>query len=350
MTAPTPRIGLVLGGGGLKGFAHLGVLRVLEQRGITPVRYAGSSIGGLVAAAYASGTTLAALERRARILTRKDLFRVNTAGIARNLLRSPSFYAAEPLQALIAQIVPDITFDALPLPVIVNTVDLERAHQIGWGAPGFRHASVRQAVYASCALPGFFPPGMVEGRTCADGGTVDNLPVTFASQDVDLLIAVDVGSNEVQLATQITEQGVGSIFMRAATLMMRTLQGWPLQNWHGPPLILIRPRVNHLGWFNFENIPNLIEAGEQAAREALACLPQALTASGGVFPQSTVKVEVVKARCTGCGSCLGLAPRYMQRAADGLAEAREQRFLWSPCDGDFVSQCPTGAILVTRKG
>jgi NTE family protein len=349
MSTSRPRIGLVLGGGGLKGFAHLGVLRVLEQAGIVPTRYAGSSIGALICAAYASGTTLAALERRAMALTRKDLFRVNTAGIARALLRSPSFYAAEPLTTLISQIMPDVRFDTLPVPVIVNTVDLERAQQLGWGAPGFTHARIRDAVYASCALPGFFPPGVVEGRTCADGGTVDNLPVTFASQDVDLLIAVDVGSNEVQLATQITEQGVGSIFMRAATLMMRTLQGWPLHNWQGPPLVLIRPRVNHLGWFSFENIASMIDAGERAAREALACLPQALAADGGVFPRSTVKVEVVPHRCTGCGSCLGLAPKWMQRSADGKAEPRASRFDWSPNDGDFVTQCPTGAILITKQ-
>ncbi|HYW50938.1 MAG TPA: patatin-like phospholipase family protein, partial [Gemmatimonadaceae bacterium] len=235
MTADRPRIGLVLGGGGLKGFAHIGVLEVLHAAGITPTVLAGSSIGSLIASAYALGTPVARMRERALALRRKDLFRVNAGGFARGLLRSPSFYYGEPLQELIAAVIPDRRFDQITQPLLVNTVDLEGGMQVMWGSPGFRHASIRDAVYASCALPGFFPPAVVGGRICVDGGTIDNMPVKAVAEGLDLLIAVDVGNSEVEHATDVTAEGIASIFMRSATLMMRTLQGGPLGEWSGPP-------------------------------------------------------------------------------------------------------------------
>jgi NTE family protein len=348
MTADRPRIGLVLGGGGLKGFAHIGVLEVLHAAGIEPVLMAGSSIGSLIASAYALGVPVPTMRARALQLKRKDLFRVNASGFARGFLRSPSFYAAEPLRALIANVLPEQRFDQLTLPLLVNTVDLERGMQVVWGAPGFRNASIRDAVYASCALPGFFPPGQVAGRTCVDGGTVDNMPVMVVPTDLDLIIAVDVGNSEVQLATDITEQGVASIFMRAATLMMRTLQGWPLSNWNRPPLLLIRPRVSQYGWFAFDKIPTIIAAGAQAAVDALNSIPAALSAGHGIFPRHRARVDVVRERCTGCGLCVALGPHAMRLDASGKAVPVQTEFDWSPVDGDFVAQCPTGAILLDR--
>lgn len=346
--APAPRIGLVLGGGGLKGFAHLGVLKVLQEAGIRPSLFAGSSIGALIAAAYGAGAPLPFLVERAQALTRKHLFRVNTAAIARAGLKAPSFYAAEPLMALIASVVPPWKFDELAVPVLVNTVDLERGMQVVWGSPGFAHVSMRDAVYASCALPGFFPPGRVGHRTCVDGGTCDNLPVSWAALGVDALIAVDVGNSEIQLAADIVTEGLGSIFMRSATLMMRTLQHWPLRAWHGPPLLLIRPPVNQYGWFNFTEIGTIVAAGEAAAREALPALDAALRAGRGVWPRRPVQVEVVRERCTGCGICLALAPGTMQRDEGGKVIPVQPVFDWSPADGDFVAQCPTGAIVARR--
>jgi NTE family protein len=348
MTGNRPRIGLVLGGGGLKGFAHIGVLEVLHAAGIEPVVIAGSSIGSLIASSYALGTSVLTMRARALALRRKDLFRVNTSGFTRGL-RAPSFYADEPLRALIAGVLPDVRFDQMAQPLLVNTVDLEGGMQVVWGSRGFQHASVRDAVYASCALPGFFPPGMVANRVCVDGGTVDNMPVSVAAQNVDLLIAVDVGNSEVQRATDISAEGIGSIFMRSATLMMRTLQGWPLSNWNGPPLVLIRPRVSQYGWFNFEKIPLLISAGVEAARDALDAIPVALEAGHGIFPRRRVRLDVVQDRCTGCGQCVAMAPYAMRvRDQDGKAEPVASEFHWGPPDSDFVAQCPTGAIVMDR--
>jgi len=344
MTGNRPRIGLVLGGGGLKGFAHIGVLDVLQRAGVTPVLMAGSSIGALIASAFALGTPVSKMRERALSMRRKDLFRVNASGFARGLLRSPSFYTADPLRALIAAVIPDRRFDQLANPLLVNTVDLEGGMQVMWGSPGFRTASIREAVYASCALPGFFPPGIVGGRVCVDGGTVDNMPVTAAAEGLDLLIAVDVGNSEIEQVTAVTDDGIASIFMRSATLMMRTLQRTPLLHWSGPPMVLIRPHVSRYGWFNFDKIPMLIEAGAVAASAVLDCIPQALQAGHGIFPRQRVTVTVARDRCTGCGQCIAMAPHAMVRSEDGKAVPLQASFDWDPVDSDFTVHCPTGAI------
>src|SRR6185369_5895380 len=107
------RIALVLGGGGLKGFAHIGVLRALEERGIVPDVYAGTSIGALIAAAYLGGGVIDDLQARAESLRKRDLFRINHLGMLLERMRSPSIYLEEPLRALVADAVPDITFSEL---------------------------------------------------------------------------------------------------------------------------------------------------------------------------------------------------------------------------------------------
>ncbi|AHG91762.1 Patatin [Gemmatirosa kalamazoonensis] len=348
---PGPRIALVLGGGGLKGFAHIGVLRALRERGIRPVVYAGASIGALLAAAAAGGMSPAEMAWRAERLERRDLFRLNHYQMLLDRIRVSSLYAAEPLRALIDEVVPLGTFDDLPLPVLVNTVDLVRCSQVVWGLRGLSDVSVRDAVYASCALPGFFPPGAVNGRVCVDGGTTDNMPVSIAARPggippVDAVIAIDVGNADLLHDESIGGQGFAQIFMRAASAMMHALQEAPLQHWNGPPMLLVRPKVSHFGWFAFGHTPELIEEGYRSTVEALRNLDELLTAEGGIWPRRPVRVRVDRERCTGCGLCAAMAPRTMGLDGTGKAFALSRELSWSPADGDFVRHCPTAAIEV----
>ena len=345
---PTPqvpqRLALVLGGGGLKGFAHIGVLRALEERGIRPSLYAGTSIGALMAAAYVGGMSLDVMEARARALRRRDLFRINHMGMILERMRSPALYLEEPLRDLCASVVPSGTFDDLPLPLLVNTVDVEHGTQLVWGLPGLRNVPVADAVYASCALPGFFPPGFVDGRVCIDGGTVDNLPVEIASIGADAVIAVDVGNSDLTHDTDIHTRGFAAIYVRAASVMMHALQQIPLAGWSGPPMLLVRPRVSHHGWFTFEAAGQMIDAGYAAATAALDQLGDELTRAGGVYPRRQVELKVDRDRCIGCSACVALAPRLMALDATGKAYPTIARVEWSPADGDFVHHCPTAAI------
>src|SRR5688500_17373074 len=104
------KIALVLGGGGLKGFAHIGVSRALQELAIDPTGVAGTSIGALIAAAYGGGMSVQEMWDRARRLQRRDLFRINRMGMLLERTRSPSIYLEAPLRAVVESVVPNKTF------------------------------------------------------------------------------------------------------------------------------------------------------------------------------------------------------------------------------------------------
>ena len=179
--APPPRrIALVLGGGGMKGFAHIGVMRALEERGITPTVYAGTSIGAMLAAARVGGIPVPDLEARAAKLRRRDLFRLNHFGMLMERMRSPSIYLEEPLRELCRSVVPEGT----------STTSRFRCWSIQWisnGAcpsSGARRGCGTSPSRMPCMLParspGFSHRGASGGRLCMDGGVIDNLPVGVA--------------------------------------------------------------------------------------------------------------------------------------------------------------------------
>jgi NTE family protein len=331
----------------MKGFAHIGVMRALDELGIKPTIYAGTSIGAMLAAAKVGGIATDDLAKRATSLRRRDLFRLNHFGMLMERMRSPSIYLEDPLRDLCKAVVPEGTFADLEAPLLVNTVDLERGVPVVWGAHGLRDVSVQDAVYASCALPGFFPPGQVDGRLCIDGGVVDNLPVGIASLDADLVIAVDVGSNDVRPVTDAMSLGFANIYMRAATTMMHALQQFPLTHWNGPPMVLIRPRCGE-DWLSFSNIDATITEGYRAGAKALEDLDAFYDQPGGVYPRRRFELEVERDKCIGCGLCVALAPNLMGIDNQYKAYPRTRTADWSPADGDFVQYCPTRAI-VARK-
>jgi len=339
------KFSLVFGGGGLKGFAHIGVLKALEERGVKPSVVAGTSIGALIAAAYAGGMPTSEMERRARALTKPDLFRINHVGMVTRRMLSPSLYLARPLEKLIEEIVPVGTFRDLNQRLLVNTVDLEAASQVLWGLPGLEEVSVRDAVYASCALPGFFPPKEIGGRTCADGGISDNVPALASSYGMDAIIAVDVGSSNIARARRIGKKGFAAIYMRSAQIMMKALQAQQLDHWHGPPLLLVRPAVWSFNWFSFAHVDRIIQLGYDAAVESLDRVGTSLLL-GGVWPRRVVEVSVDRAACTGCTLCASIAPHMMAMDRDGKASVLRSPVEWSRAEGDFVHQCPTNAIKV----
>lgn len=338
------KVALVLGGGGLKGFAHIGVLRALDEFGIKPSVYAGTSIGSLICAAQAGGMPIEEMEEKARTLRRRDLFRLNRLGIMLERTQAASVYQGAPLRAVCESVVKDMRFDEVETTLLVNTVDLQRGSPVVWGLPGLRDVSVLDAVYASCALPGFYPPGEVGERTCVDGGVIDNLPVAVASQGMDAVIAVDTGSSSLITQRDIARHGFTAIYMRAATTMMHALQLHPLDKWAGPPMILIRPRVSHIGWFSFSHADELIEAGYKAAVDALRDFDACVNSETGIFPRRQVQISVDREKCIGCTLCVALAPRIMAMDETGKAVARMPVVDWSPADGDFVHHCPTYAI------
>jgi NTE family protein len=342
------RIALVLGGGGLKGFAHIGVFRALKELGIEPTVVAGTSIGALIGAAYARGMPVPEMEQRARALQRRDLFRINRMGMLLERQHSRAIYLDEPLRNVVRSVATDKRFDQLKRTLLVNTVDIQRGSQMVWGLPGLRDVSVADAVYASCALPGFYPPGDINGRLCVDGGVLDNLPVSIAGRGMDAVIAVDTGSSDLEPENDIATAGFASIYVRAATTMMHALQLAPFATWTRPPMILIRPKVNHIGWFSFSHTDELLEAGYLAAMDACKHYEECITWGIGVFPRRAMQITVDREKCIGCTLCTALAPDVMAMDSHQKAYPLNPVVEWSPADGDFVHHCPTYAIEATR--
>jgi NTE family protein len=346
VSAPGWRFALVLGGGAIKGLAHVGVLRALAERGWTPDVVIGNSIGALVGAAWAAGFTVAELEALALSMKRHDIFALARGEMAARRLRAPGLYQTEPLEMLLRGFLGDTTFDDLPRRLVVASVDINSGMVTYWGLPGLKSVAVADAVFASCALPGFFAPREIEGRFLVDGALADNLPVGLAAgQGVDGVVAVDVGSSGV-LRAEVQESGFAAVFARASEIVFHQMLETRLAHWTGPAMLLIQPRVEHVPMLSFAHNRELIDEGYRAAVVALDQSEGALRHSaGGIFPRRLVEVAVDRDRCVGCGACVVLAPPgtfRMDESAKAVGPSEPQE--WSPISGGFIRHCPTYAI------
>jgi len=340
------RFTLVLGGGGMKGVAHIGVLQALTERGLVPAQIVGSSVGALVGAAWSAGRSIAELRDVAIKLRRKDVFVVAHADMAFKRMRSPALFRREPLDLLIHRLVGDATFQDLHHPLVVNTVDVNSGMQVFWGLEGLDEVPVKDAVFASCAIPGFLPPREIRGRFYVDGATVDNLPVgTGRILGTDLILAIDVSaSNAFRADTQ--EDGFAAVFARATEIAMQSLLELRMREWTTPPIYYIHPRVEHISAFDFDHLREIVEEGYRATVAGLdrpAEWPAPRDA--GVYPRRAVTIRVQRERCIGCGACLVQAPPGMfVLDAQGKAVVTRPEQEWSPIDGEFIRHCPTYAI------
>ncbi|MGB7212908.1 MAG: patatin-like phospholipase family protein [Gemmatimonadales bacterium] len=336
---------LVLGGGGLKGMAHIGVFQALEEVGMVPDLVVGCSMGSLIAGAWAAGLPVAEMRSIALTVHRRDIFQVAHADMAFKRMRSPAVYRHEPLDALIGRLVKDVTFRQLERRLVVATVDLRSGSQVLWGLPGLDHVKVREAIFGSCALPGLFPPREVDGRLCVDGAVAESLPVRIAASECPgPVLAVHVGATS-GLTEAADPGGFAATYARALELVMQTILAERLRGWELPPLLLVHPRVEHVGMFTFNHTRELIDEGYRATMEALEQLPEGFPAhASGIYPRHTVEVSVDAPRCVGCGICAMAAPSVFALGPDRKAKVLVPRQEWSPVDGGYVRACPTFAI------
>ncbi|MFZ5863637.1 MAG: patatin-like phospholipase family protein [Nitrospirota bacterium] len=190
-------LGLALGGGGVRGFAHLGVLRVLEREGLAPRAIAGTSMGAMIAALYALSPSLSAVEQRmADFFTRfaPALSRL-TARVAESrggiALDEPSLLEAGVFHQHFDDLIPDVGFEQARVPLAVVAVDLVSGEEVVYTS-----GPVRPAVLGSVALPGVFPPVPHDGRLLVDGGWTSRIPVDAARQiGADRVVGVEVSDN-----------------------------------------------------------------------------------------------------------------------------------------------------------
>jgi NTE family protein len=176
-----PRIGLALGSGSARGWAHIGAIRALEERGVKPDMVCGSSVGALVGAAYASGQ-LDKLEQWCTGLAWTTVVRLMDLSWSGGLIRGARLFN------LFNTILDDVEIDELPVPYGAVATELGSGREI-W----LRHGKMLDAVRASCALPGIFRPAVRDGVLLVDGGLVNPVPVSMCrALGADLVIAIDL--------------------------------------------------------------------------------------------------------------------------------------------------------------
>lgn len=270
------RVVLVLSGGGMKVAAHIGVLRAMEQAGIRPAAICSVSAGAMVGALVAAGTPYEQLVALFCGLRQSDMMAVNRAALVVRGVGAPSLLKPGPLRALLRRILPAGGFDAMRLPLRIGATDLDSGELTVFGSAGRTDVALADAVYASMALPLYLPPAVIGGRSYADGGLLQALPLELVtSEPADLVVAVDVGpviQGHPEWRTQAP--ALVALHDRVLGLTMadqrrRTVEAWRADS-RRPPLVLIEPAVDPYGTFSFDRTVDSIEAGYRAAHAALA--------------------------------------------------------------------------------
>ena len=268
------RVTAVFGGGGAKAAAHIGALRALEEAGLRPGRYVGTSMGGVIAAGAASGASADELSRRFRAVKAAEVARprafVPVAG-----LWFPSLLRGEPLRDVLGRLVPQRRFEELEAPLTLTAVDLDTRELVLFGAGGL-DVPLQDALAATTALPVYYPPAEVAGRRLADGGLRAVLPLDVASAfEADLVVAVDVGPGLDEPAPATKSKAPGLLLAHDASegiLMAQQAQD-SLARWRSTPgrcrLIHVRPPLPREATFAVGLFSQFEAAGYQATRAAL---------------------------------------------------------------------------------
>jgi NTE family protein len=251
--SPKPRIALVLGGGAARGFAHIGVIRALEQEKIPIDMIVGTSVGSLIGAIYASDANSFELEWTAFSLEKDQVF---DYGIL-SAFTSMGFAKGDKLEEFVKSKIPVANIEDLKLPFAAIATDLNRGTRVV-----LDHGSVAKAVHASSAIPGVFNPVDHQGKLLVDGGVVENLPSSVARErGADIVIAVDISENVINF--NITN--LIDVMLQSVTIMSSENVKYTRRNAD----VLITPAVGDVGMLDFSQKKRCMQAGIEAAQKSM---------------------------------------------------------------------------------
>ena len=268
----------VFSGGGAKALAHAGAWRALAEAGLTPIHIVGTSMGAVVGAAFAAGVTFEQFTAAGGAITRKDVAAVDPCSFLKGVF-ARSLLKPDPLRATIARLVPATRFADLRIPLTVTATDLDSGELVLFET-GRREAGVElhDALYASCALPLYYPPAVIDGHRYADGGLRAVLPLEPAARiPADLVVAINVGPgfDEVvnptirrsDIPSLVRAHGEAERVMMAAQTE-RQIAAWPREG-GGARLVVVRPVKEKEATFALDQVGRYIEAGYTETKRAL---------------------------------------------------------------------------------
>lgn len=270
------RVVAIYGGGGAKALGHLGAERALREVDLAPACYVGCSMGAVIAACLAAGLAPEEVKARADGLADRKLAALDPLLLLIGLKR-PALFKPGPLRSAFEALVPARRFAELKAPLTVAVTELESGELLYFGnGPGDRDAPLLDVLMATCALPPYFPPVVIDGKRCGDGGIRAVVPFSGAARmGADLVVAVDVGPgfdeapprapNALPPMVRTSDEALG-IAMAQHTRDQLAL--WRATPGH-PRLIYVRPRVERNATFNVARMSTYLTWGYDATRAAL---------------------------------------------------------------------------------
>jgi len=264
LTGKKPVIGLALGGGAARGFAHIGVIKSLEAQGIKPDLVVGTSAGSVIAALYASGNHGPDLQRLALTLDEASItdWALPFSGKFGGVIKGDA------LQSSINRMVKNLRIEQMSMPLGIVATDL----QTGNGTL-FQRGDTGMAVRASCSVPGIFQPTIINNREYVDGGLVSPVPVRYARQmGADFVIAVNISTEP---SSQDTSGTLG-ILLQTTSIMGQSINQFELEQAD----IVIRPQLSTMKGTDFKSRNSAILAGEEAANAQFRVMKQKLGIKG----------------------------------------------------------------------
>ncbi|MCA1618537.1 MAG: patatin-like phospholipase family protein [Acidobacteria bacterium] len=255
-----PRLGLALSGGAARGLAHVGVLKVFEEHGVRFDCVAGTSAGALVGGALAAGMPVGEIEQIGRTLRWRDLGRmtVSRLGVQTNAA----------LEQYVRERFPVSRFEELPTPFAAVATDLQTGAAVVMRDEG----DLGFAIRASCAIPGWYVPVTDEkGRQLVDGGLVANLPVSVVrALGAEVVVAVDVNSEGAKFMGP--PASVLGVLLQSMLVVQRTAA----QHQRQLADVVLSPAVGHMRWDEMTRADEFIDAGVEAARDAMPAIKELL--------------------------------------------------------------------------
>lgn len=251
---PKPKIALVLGGGAARGFAHVGVIRALEQEKIPVDMVVGTSVGSLIGAIYAADLSSFDLEWTAFQLEKEDLFDFGVL----NAVTGMGFAKGDKLEAWVKSHIKTVYIENLKIPFAAVATDLNWGHKVV-----LDHGSVARAIRASAAIPGVFQPVQHQGKILVDGGVVDNIPISVAkAKGADIVIAVDISANVGN--TNITN--LLGVTLQATNIMFALNVE---QSKKGADILITPAGIGDVGMLDFTQKKRCMQAGIESTKQAM---------------------------------------------------------------------------------
>lgn len=258
------KLGIALGGGGAKGYAHIGVLKALSKAGIEFDIITGTSVGALVGAVYASGS----LDKLEEISTKFSLLDIPL--LLTPTISKQGFFSGKKIETLLKQIITESKIEQLPKPFAAVCVDLNTAEIIN-----ITNGDLLNAVRASIAIPAIFTPVKSGKKLLVDGGVLEPVPVEAAKKlGADIVIAVDLLSKSKHFR-DLQDATIVDIIQKTSIATQQGLTKYRMGLY--PADLVIEPDVSALRILDFKNGKKVIKVGEEEARKMIPKIKKLLS-------------------------------------------------------------------------